>query len=216
VRSNEPPEAGVFDRMRDAIFGRRPEESIPIRVTESPADLQRGDVIVFWEGGDALVTAALDCSETVAGRRSTWRWLFLSTGPMIEVVGDATRIYERTDIIPRGTVAFQRLTGSVQEDGVLQTFEARIRDGSVAMDPVVFRMEETAYRVLGTGTFSCTRAGPLTQAVWRDISDDESQNVYFRMQSTEGAEVLGIWTTDIALMYGRPLANAEIKGLYGA
>lgn len=206
----------MFDRMRDALFGTRKEESIPIRMTESPRDLQRGDVIVFWESSDAIVTATLDCRESLAGRETGWRWLFLSSGQMLEVVGDTMIIYDHTDLIYQGTVAFQRLTGSVQDDGVLQTFEARAKDGTLATDPVVFRLEDAAFRVVGTGTFSCTRLGALQQDVWRDISEREDRNVYFRMQSTDGAAVLGIWTTHIALLSGRPLANAEIKGLYGA
>lgn len=206
----------VFDRMRDAVFGKKPEDPVPIRVTESPADLQRGDVIVFWDAGDAIVTATLDCSESRSGRQSTWRWLFLSSGPMIETIGRTNTIYEQTHMIARGTVAFQRLTGSVQGGGALQTFEARQRDGADATDPVVFRLDDAAYRLVSTGTFSCARAGPLDEPVWRDISSNEGENVYFRMRSTDGSEVLGIWTTDIALITGRPLANAEIKGLYGA
>jgi hypothetical protein len=206
----------VFDRMRDAMFGRKPEEPTPIRVTESPADLQRGDVIVFWDAGDAIVTATLDCSESSSGRQATWRWLFLSTGSMIEVVGKANTIYEQTELIAKETVAFQRLTGSAQDGGILQTFEARQQDGTAATDPVVFRMDDVAYRLTHTGTFLCTRTGPLDEPVWRDISQQEGQNVYFRMQSTDGAEVLGIWTADIALLKGRHLTNAEIKGLYGA
>src|SRR5262249_48358523 len=125
------------------------------------------------------------------------------------------RIYESTELIHRNTVAFQRLTGAGGEEGVLQTFEARVRAGSVAVDPVVFRLADAAYRVTSTGTFLCARTRPLDEEVWRDISDDERQNVYFRMQATDGAGVLGIWTTDIALLKGRPLAGAEIKGLYG-
>ncbi|MGE0544548.1 MAG: hypothetical protein AB7R89_30685 [Dehalococcoidia bacterium] len=208
--------AVVFDRMRDAVFGRKPEEPEPIRVTDSPADLQRGDVIVFWDAGDAVVAATLDCTESASGRQSTWRWLFLSSGPMIEAVGRTNTIYEQTDVIAKGTVAFQRLTGSVHDGGVLQTFEARQRDGTDVTDPVVFRLDDIAYRLVSTGTFSYTRAGPLDEPVWRDLSANEGENVYFRMQSTDGSNVLGVWTTDIALLKGRPLANAEIKGLYGA
>ncbi|MGH2602181.1 MAG: hypothetical protein ACRDJ9_22685, partial [Dehalococcoidia bacterium] len=200
----------MFDRMRDAIFGKKQEESIPIRVTEAPGDLQRGDAIVFWDAGDAVVTVTLDCQEHATGWQSTWRWLFLSSGAMLEVIGGRTTIYEHSEVIGRETVAFQRLTGSLEDDGVLQTFEARTRDGSLATDPVVFRMEDAAYRVLSTGTFVCERTGVLTDDVWRDISTEEGQNVYFRMQSTDGADVLGVWTSDIALLRGRPLASAEI------
>lgn len=206
----------MFDRMRDALRGRKREEPAPIRVTETPGDLQRGDVIVFWETGDAVVTATLDCWENLGGRQSTWRWLFLSSGAVVEVAGGQTAIYERADVIHQGTAAFQRLTGSAEDEGVLQRFEARVRDGTAASDPSVFRMDDAAYRVQSTGTFLATRAGPLDLDVWRDISTEEGQNVYFRMQSTEGTQVLGIWTTHIALLTGRPLVSSEIKGLYGA
>jgi hypothetical protein len=206
----------MFDRMRDALFGKKHEEPVTIRVTETPADLQRGDVIVFWEGGDALVTATLDCREDLDGRQQTWRWLFLSSGQVLETAGRATTIYERNEVIRRGTVAFQRLTGSPEQEGVLQSFEARVRDGTSTTDPAVFRMDDRAYRVQATGTFMATRTGPLDLEVWRDISDAAGQNVYFRLQSSEGEQVLGAWTTDIALLTGRPLLSSEIKGLYGA
>ncbi len=206
----------MFDRMRDALRGKKKEEPVVIRTTETPADLQRGDVIVFWESGDAVVTATLDCWENLGGRQTTWRWLFLSSGAMLEVLGRGDAIYESTEIIHQGTVAFQRLTGSADEEGVLQTFEARVRDGTVATDPVSFRMDDAAYRIASTGTFLATRTGPLTAEVWRDISDEQGQNVYFRMQSSDGADVLGIWTSHIALLKGRPLPSTEIKGLYGA
>jgi hypothetical protein len=202
--------------MRDALMGKKKEEPVKVRVTETPADLQRGDVIVFWDTGDAVVTATLDCWENLSGRQTTWRWLQLSSGAWLEVQGPRTYIYPTTEVVHQGTVAFQRLTGSADEEGVLQTFEARVRSGTVATDPVSFRMDDVAYRVESTGTFLCTRTGPLTDDVWRDISDEEGQNVYFRMQASDGAEVLGIWTTHIALLRGRPLESTEIKGLYGA
>jgi hypothetical protein len=206
----------MFDRMRDTLFGKKHDEPVTIRVTETPADLQRGDVIVFWEGGDALVTATLDCWEDRDGRQDRWRWLFLSSGQVLETVGRTTTIYERGQVIERASVAFQRLTGSPEQDGVLQSFEARLRDGTSATDPVVFRMDDRAYRVQSTGTFLATRTGPLDLDVWRDISATAGQNVYFRMQSSEGEQVLGVWTADIALLTGRPLLSSEIKGLYGA
>jgi hypothetical protein len=206
----------MFDRVRDSLFGKKKEEPVKIRVTETPADLQRGDVIVFWEGGDAVVTATLDCWENLGGRQTTWRWLFLGSGAVLETAAGATTIYERSETIHQGTLAFQRLTGSPEQEGVLQAFEARVRDGTSTTDPAVFRMDDRAYRVQSTGTFLATRTGPLDLDVWRDISTEEGQNVYFRMQSSEGEAVLGVWTAHIALLTGRPLLSSEIKGLYGA
>lgn len=205
----------MFDRMRERLIGKKPEEKVAIRRTETPADLQRGDVIVFWDSGDAIVTATLDCWENLGGRQTGWRWLLLSSGAWLEVVGPRTVIYDKTDIITQGTAAFARLTGTREQAGVLQEFEARVRDGSVATDPVSFRMDDAAYRVTATGTFLATRVGPLDADVWRDISEEQGQNVYFRMQSSEGAQAFGIWTTHIALLTGRVLESTDIKGLYG-
>jgi hypothetical protein len=203
--------------MRDVLVGKKQDEDpVTIRVTETPADLQRGDVIVFWEMGDAVVTATLDCREHSPRRQTTWRWLKLSSGVWLEVIGQHTAIYTASEIVHQGTVAFQRLAGSAEDEGVLQTFEARERGGTIATDPVSFRMDDIAYRLESTGTFLCTRAGALSDDVWRDISDEEGQNVYFRAQASDGAAVLGIWTADIVLLKGRPLEGVEIKGLYGA
>jgi hypothetical protein len=206
----------VFDRMRDSLFGKKKEAPAPIRRTETPADLQRGDVVVFWEGGDRVVTATLDCYENINGRQTEWRWLQLDSGQTLEVLSSGEFLYEPAEVLYQGTVAFQRLTGSRDEQGVLQSFEQRVRDGTVATDPVSFRMDDAVYRVLSTGTFLARRTGPVQGEVWRDISDDEGQNVYVRMQASDGANVLGIWTTHIALMKGRPLRSSDIKGLYGA
>ena len=143
----------MFDRMRDALLGKKKEEPVTIRTTETPGDLQRGDVIVFWETGDAVVTATLDCWENLSGRQTSWRWLFLSSGELLEVVGRTNYIYPTTEIIHQGTVAFQRLTGSVEEEGVLQPFEVSVRDGTNDTEPAEFRMGVADYRVMITGIF---------------------------------------------------------------
>jgi hypothetical protein len=207
----------VFDRMRDALTGKKgDEEPVEIRVTETPADLRRGDVIVFGDAGDAVVNVVLDCRQSLSGRQSTWRWLKLSSGAWLEVIGPHTFIYPESEVLERDTVAFQRLTGTAEEPGVLQIYEERVREGAIATDPVMFRMDNVAYRLESTGTFLCTRTGALSDDVWRDISEEESQNVYFRMHGSDDSRVLGIWTAEIVLLKGRPLESVEIKALYGA
>ena len=41
-----------------------------------------------------------------------------------------------------------------------------------------------------------------------------SENVYFKMQTNDGALLLGIWTSHIALHVGRSLSQGDILGLY--
>ena len=56
--------------------------------------------------------------------------------------------------------------------------------------------------------------------VWRDIHPTRpGDNVYFELEPTDEDEeapttVLGIWTTHIALLFGRPLKGADIQAIY--
>ena len=58
--------------------------------------------------------------------------------------------------------------------------------------------------------------------VWRDINpSNPGDNVYFELEPTQdvpaaqsGSEVLGIWTSHIALLFGRPLRPADIQAIY--
>ncbi|MBV9357267.1 MAG: hypothetical protein JO023_17290, partial [Chloroflexi bacterium] len=65
--------------------------------------------------------------------------------------------------------------------------------------------------------------GPApTAQVWRDIDPlKASQNVYFVLDPTDETAVkedervlLGIWTTHIALLFGRELGNADVQTIY--
>lgn len=207
----------MFDRLRDSIGGKKkPPPPAAVRLTEKPADLQRGDVIVLWESGDAVVTATLDCWENLNGRQTSWRWLMLGSGAVIETAGAGDVLFEATVVLHQGSAAFQQLTGSQAEPGVLQRFEARVRDGTVGSDPVTISIDSVLYRVLGTGTFLSDQKGPLTSEVWRDLSEDEGQNVYVRLQGSDGSTALAVWTTHIALLTGKPFPSSAIKGLYGA
>ena len=59
--------------------------------------------------------------------------------------------------------------------------------------------------------------------MWRDINPSNAgDNVYFELEPTievppgddSPTEVLGIWTSHIALLFGRPLKAADIQTIY--
>ena len=100
---------------------------------------------------------------------------------------------------------------------MLKAFEARVRQGTAARNPTLFEYEGSVYRVVSTGIFAAqphrrrpairtstsgatsirtTRARTSISSSSRpsDVPDDDS-----------GSEVLGIWTSHIALLFGRPL-----------
>jgi hypothetical protein len=61
--------------------------------------------------------------------------------------------------------------------------------------------------------------GAYTRAeVWRDINPNNAgDNVYFELEPTESSEdtdVLGVWTSHIALLFGKPLTGADIQSIY--
>jgi hypothetical protein len=69
--------------------------------------------------------------------------------------------------------------------------------------------------VESTGTFLATYVGPApTQEVWRDITPNPADNVYFELRGAADEQALGIWTTHILLLQGRPLAESDIRSLY--
>jgi hypothetical protein len=115
---------------------------------------------------------------------------------------------------------------------VLKAFEARVRQGTAARQPTLFEYDGRVYRVVSTGIFEARPAGApsyrqdaLPKAeVWRDIHpSNPADNVYFELEPTEdvpegesGSEVLGIWTSHIALLFGRPLLPADVQTIYPA
>jgi hypothetical protein len=107
----------------------------------------------------------------------------------------------------------------------LKAFEARVREGIAARNPTLFEYEGNVYRVVSTGIFdarSIAQVGYPNLDVWRDINPHNAgDNVYFELEPTEeipegasGSEVLGIWTSHIALLFGRPLKPADIQTIY--
>jgi hypothetical protein len=188
-----------------------------------------GDVVSLWDGGDCVVQAVLECREELNGRETRWRWNLLDDGRLLEVALEGNVLYERTVVFHQDSAEFETLTSDPEQGGVLKAFEARVREGTAARHPTLFEYDGRTYRVISTGIFEARPAGVPSYSptaypqaeVWRDINpSNPSDNVYFEMEPTEptpgdpNTEVLGVWTSHIALLFGRPLKGADIQSIY--
>ncbi len=178
--------------------------------------LQPGDVLALWDGKEVLVERVVDCQETLPTRVTRWRWVFLEAGQMLGVTPAGNTLYADTKVLYQGSAQYEQLTADLEQGGVLKTFEARVRDRVVGRDPVFWDFEGQQYQVQATGTFSAPDQAFPQIDVWRDVSADEGQNVYFRMVGPEGAQVLGIWTSHIALLVGHVLTRTDVREIYRA
>jgi len=178
--------------------------------------LQPGDVLALWDGKEVLVERVVQCQETLPTRVTRWRWVFLEAGRMLGVTPAGNTLYADTKVLYQGSSPYEQLTADLEQGGVLKTFEARVRDRAIGRDPVFWDFEDQRYQVQATGTFSAPDQAFPQAEVWRDVSADEGQNVYFRMVGPEGAQVLGIWTSHIALLVGRVLSRADVREIYRA
>jgi hypothetical protein len=217
----------MFDRLNRALQ-QALDPNRPARQPRQPGveSLLPGDVVSLWDGGDHVVQAVLDCREELNGRETAWRWNLLDEGRVLEVTPEGNTLYERTVILHQDSAEFETLTSDPEQGGVLKAFEARVRQGNAARNPTLFEFENQVYRVVSTGIFD---ARPVEQPgypnvpVWRDINPDKpGDNVYFELEPTVEApagdagptEVLGIWTSHIALLFGRPLKTADVQSIY--
>jgi hypothetical protein len=178
--------------------------------------LRPGDAVSFWDGEDTLVDCVLACEEQVGTRRTRWRWTLLRSGRLLETAPDGNVLYTTSEVLYQGTPLFEQLTAEPAAGGVLKTFEARVRAGTVGANPVFFDYQGRRFQVRSTGTFRATPVGAARPSgeVWRDIADDPTQNVYFELEAADGVQGLGIWTTHILLLVGEPLKAADIRGLF--
>ena len=216
----------MFDRLNRALQ----QHLDPNRTVGQPRQpaietLLPGDVVSFWDAGDNVVQAVLECREELNRRETIWRWNLLDEGRVLEVTPEGNTLYERTVILHQSSAEFETLTADPEQGGVLKAFEARVRQGTAARNPTLFEYAGGVYRVVSTGIFD---ARPLDAAaypnldVWRDINpSNPGDNVYFELEPTEetpgddsGSEVLGIWTSHIALLFGRPLKPGDIQTIY--
>jgi hypothetical protein len=214
-----------FQRVRSSPIGQRAETywrseragDPPAPAVREPTveTLRPGDAVSFWDGEDAIVETILECEEQVGARRTRWRWNLLRGGRMLETAPDDNVLYTTSEVFHQGSAPFEQLTGEPSIGGVLKTFEARVRAGTVGTNPVHFEYQGKQFQVRSTGTFGATPLGPPpTAEVWRDLADDPSQNVYFELDGPEGSQGLGIWTTHILLLTGEPLKGTDIRSIY--
>jgi hypothetical protein len=216
----------MFDRINRALQQHLdPNRPLPNPRQPTLESLLPGDVVSFWDGGDGVVQAVLECREELNRRETVWRWNILDEGRVLEVTPEGTTLYERTAVLHQTSAEFEVLTADPEQGGVLKAFEARVREGTAARNPTLFQYASSVYRVVSTGIFE---ARPVAQRgypnleVWRDINpDNPGDNVYFELEPTEdvaegatGSDVLGIWTTHIALLFGRPLKAGDIQTIY--
>ena len=204
----------MLDRFGRILRQHQEQPPTPPPAT-TPQTLKPGDALILEDGRDFLVQVALDCSEDLGDRSTTWRWLLLDDGGVLEVLRHIMNLYGPPEILYQGTPSFALLTGQGSQDGLLRVFEARVRAETIASMPVTFEHNGVTYQVSSTGTFRATWNGISDAEVWADISQNAGDNVYFKLRAADGSEALGIWTTHIAFFSGASLTHADIKGMYG-
>src|SRR5579872_7250338 len=210
----------MFDRLNRALQQHLDPNKYPPQLRQPTVEnLLPGDVVSFWDGGDSVVQAVLECREELNGRETSWRWNLLDEGHVLEITPEANTVYERTAVVHQNSAEFETLTADPEQGGVLKAFEARVRQGTAARNPSLFEFEGKVYRVVSTGIFDGRPVGVTEYPnldVWRDINpSNPGDNVYFELEPTQDdgtdSEVLGIWTSHIALLFGRPLKPGDIQ-----
>jgi len=214
----------MFERLNRA-FQQHLDPNRPLPQPRQPTveSLLPGDVVSFWDGGDNVVQAVLECREELNRRETVWRWNILDAGRVLEVSPEGNTLYDRTLILHQTSAEFETLTADPEQGGVLKAFEARVRQGTAARNPTLFEYESIVYRVVSTGIFDAravAQTGYPNLDVWRDINpDNPGDNVYFELEPTQETDdgptdVLGIWTSHIALLFGRPLKAGDVQTIY--
>jgi hypothetical protein len=225
----------MFNRLNRALQGALdPDKTTQLGRQPTLETLVPGDVVSMWDYGDGVVQSVLECREDVNRRESQWRWNILDDGRMLSVAPEGNVLYEKTSVLRQDSAEFETLTAPPEEGGVLKAFEARVRQGTAARNPSLFEFGGRVYRVVSTGIFDARPVGAAASSrssagypkldVWRDINPHNAgDNVYFELEPTEevpedetGSEVLGIWTTHIALLFGRELKAADVQTIYPA
>jgi hypothetical protein len=213
----------MFDRLNRALQQHLDPNKYPPQLRQPTVEsLLPGDVVSLWDGGDGVVQAVLECREELNRRETVWRWNLMDEGRVLEVTPEANTLYARTVVVHQSSAEFETLTADPEQGGVLKAFEARVRQGTAARNPTLFEFESKVYRVVSTGIFEGRPVGQPTYPnldVWRDINpNNPGDNVYFELEPTEDdseeSEVLGIWTSHIALLFGRPLKAGDIQTIY--
>ena len=198
---------GRWERMRQ----RRKDAGHPPPQETTPQTLRPGDAIMLWNGDDRIVQTALEVAEHLNNRETDWRWLLCDGDTLLEVLGGGeTAYYDRWTIVRQGSVEFVRLVGD--NDGLLRVFEARVRDGTSALNPTVFDFDGGQWQITATGTFAVRNAdGAALPEVWRDITPNEGDNVYAKFTGAGGEKAFAVWTTHIGFLRGRDVGPSDLR-----
>ncbi len=181
---------------------------------EQVSGLMPGDSLEIWGSGTLVVKTALICQETVDDETTTWHWLFLDDGSLLEASPDGYFRYDRHQVHKQGTSLFEEL---VAQDGALVRFEERVRAGQSGRRPVSVTIDGTEYRISSTGTVRIQRLGDDCPLVpWQTISKNPDDNVYFGLVSTldESSVGLGLWTQHLSLSFGKELDETDVTAVY--
>lgn len=194
--------------------GKAPEPYTPSTEDHDLGKLQPGDALALWGEGDKVVTCVFSCAEGIGARRYTWLWAFLDDGSLVEHSADGQWRYTEHQVVPQGSALYSDLVGP---GGLLEQFEARVRNDTVGDDPVFVTLKDRRYRVTSTGTVEATRRGPAPGlGPWTQLLSNPDENVYFSLvaadDETQGA--LGLWTSHVCLSFGRPFEESDITGIY--
>jgi hypothetical protein len=177
-------------------------------------DLEPGDAIELWGEGNKVVTTVYECSEKIGIRDYVWRWSFLDDGSIVEASMDGQWRYAEHQIVPQGSALYSDLVGP---KGLLEVFEARVRDDSVGDNPLFIELRGKRYRITATGTVAPKRRGAAPKlAPWAQFVNTADENVYFSFVAEDDEEdgVLGVWTTHVCLSFGRPLGETDVEAVY--
>lgn len=175
-----------------------------------------GDTLHLARGESRTIETVLLCSETIAGETTQWRWIFLDDRSLLESAPKGSVLYAAHRVLGHATRRYREL---VAQDGALVRFEARVRAGTWARRPVQLTVDGTRYRIAYTGTVAAQRLGAEPPCIpWRALRPDPAKNVYFGLASADGRPdvVLGLWTDDVCLSFGRPLNPSELALPHGS
>jgi hypothetical protein len=177
---------------------------VSCRATPTPSRrLHPGDPLPLPHGRPRVRTV-LHSEERKEAGTSTWSWIFADDGSLLELGDGGVALYRRHRALPHGSGLATLL---VAQDGALVRFEKRRRTGSAGRRPVRVTLHGREFQVVATGTVAVTRDGdPPELGAWRALGPDAAENVYFRLRAHgRYGLVLGLWTTDVCLSFGRPL-----------
>ena len=214
----------LFQRFFGSDTARRAARIVKSRIDDGRAgpaqrqpavdNLLPGDAISFSDDSDSVVRSVLECREQLGPRTTSFRWSVLDDGRVLEWAPDATILYSTRSVAYQGEEPFQKLTDAPAQGGVLKTFEARVQASTVASNPVTLEHDGQAFHMRSTGTFTARLLGDAPGEVLADVAPNADDNVYFEAEARDGSQLLGIWTSHILLLVGKPLGKTDIAAIY--